>query len=104
MNSESRRVGVRVNLTLPREIVETLDRIEAVTGVGRASMIREWLIEGHAGLQEMAKALELAAAKNLDAFKVLAKSIDKASSDADQLSLDIKRTHRRIRRKRKSEE
>lgn len=84
--------------------MDTLDRIEAVTGVGRASMIREWLIEGHVGLQEMAKALELAAAKNLDAFKVLAKSIDKASSDADQLSLDIKRTHRRIRRKRKSEE
>ena len=101
MNSPD-RTGIRINLTLPPEVVATLDRMGAATGAGRASIIREWLIEGHDGLQDMARVLELAASKNHDAFKLLAKSLDTSLAKADQLSLDIKRTSRRMRRKAKA--
>lgn len=97
----SDRIGIRINLTLPPEVVATLDRMGAVTGAGRASIIREFLIEGHEGLQQLARALELAAAKNLDAFKLMAKTLDQTVAEAGQLSLDIKRTSRAMRRKSK---
>ncbi|WP_146092239.1 ribbon-helix-helix domain-containing protein, partial [Xanthomonas vasicola] len=35
----------RVNLTLPADVVAVLDRLGKVTGAGRATIIREWLIE-----------------------------------------------------------
>ena len=97
----SDRTGIRINLTLPTEVVATLDRMSAVTGAGRASIIREWLIEGHPMFDQMATALELAAAKNLDAFKVMSKAVSGIAGQADQLSLDIKRTSRAMRRKSK---
>ena len=100
MNSPD-RTGIRVNLTLPAHVVATLDRMAAVTGAGRASIVREWLIEGHSGLVDLATALEMAAAKNHDAFRLLAKTIDQTVAQADQLSLDIKRTSRAMRRKSK---
>ncbi len=93
------RTGIRVNLTLPPEVVATFDRMSAVTGAGRASIIREILIESDSGMQDMAAALEMAAAKNLDGFKMLAKSLDDSVKQSQQLSLDIKRTSRRMRRK-----
>ena len=98
MNSPD-RTGIRVNLTLPAHVVATLDRMAAVTGSGRASIVREWLIEGHSGLVDLATALEMAAAKNHDAFKLLARTIDQTVSQGEQLSLDIKRASRAMRRK-----
>lgn len=95
------RIGIRVNLTLPPEVVATLDRISAVTNAGRASIIREFLIEGHHGLGDIAHALELAKQKNLDAFNVLAKSLDKTISQSEQMALEMRRTSRRMRRKKK---
>lgn len=95
------RTGIRINLTLPPEVVATLDRMAGVTSAGRASIIREFLVEAHPGLQDMATALEMAAAKNADAFKLLAKTLDNSISQSQQLSLDIKRTSRRMRRKSK---
>lgn len=99
MSRPSDRTGTRINLTLPPEIVVTLDRMSSVTSAGRASIIREFLVEAHPGLQEMATALEMAAAKNADAFKLLAKTLDNSVKQSQQLSLDIKRTSRRMRRK-----
>ncbi len=101
MRTSPDRTGTRINLTLPPDLVATLDRMSKVTSAGRASLIREFLIEAHAGLKEMADALDLAAANNADAFKMLAKTLDKSVSDSQQLSLDIKRTSRRMRRKSK---
>lgn len=95
------RTGTRINLTLPPDLVATLDRMSGVTKAGRASIIREFLIEAHPGLQDIAQALELAAAKNMDAFKVLSKTLDESVQQSQQLSLDIKRTSRRMRRKSK---
>lgn len=91
--------GPRVNLTLTDEAIAILDRIGTVTGTGRATILREFILEALPGLSEIARALEMAQAKNMDAFKVLAKTIDQTVSDSQQLSLDIKRTRRQMRRK-----
>lgn len=91
--------GPRVNLTLTPEAVATLDRIGAVTGAGRATILREFILEAMPGIAQIAHSLELAQAKNLDAFKVLSDTIDQTVSDAQQMSLDIKRTRRRAMRK-----
>lgn len=95
----TRPQGPRVNLTLTDEAVAILDRIEAVTGAGRATILREFILEALPGIADIAHALELAQQKNVDAFKVLAKSIDKTVHDSQQLSLDIKKTRRAMRRK-----
>lgn len=91
--------GPRVNLTLTDEAVAVLDRIGAVTKTGRATILREFILESLPGIAEMAYALELAQQKNLDAFKVMAKTIDQTVADSQQLSLDIKRTRRRAMRR-----
>ena len=93
------RIGIRINLTLPPDVVVVLDRIANVTGAGRATLLREFICEALPGLGGMAQALELAQQKNTDAFTVLAKTLDKTVHDSQQLSLDIKRTRRRMRRK-----
>lgn len=90
----------RVNLTLPDEVIDVLDRMGKATGAGRATIIREWLIEGLPQLQELARAIELASRKNIDAFKVLSDTLHSTARDADQLVLDIKRTRRAAMRKR----
>lgn len=95
-------VGIRVNLTLPAEVVAVLDRIANATGTGRATMVREVLIDGLPGLADMATALEMAQKKNADGFKLLAKGIDAAVSEGQQLSLDIKRKRRAMVRKKKA--
>lgn len=95
------RVGIRVNLTLPASTVAVLDRIGAVTGTGRATLVREFLTEAEAGFAEMARALEMAKNNNLDAFKVLAKTMREASQDAEQMSLEITSQRRRAMRRKK---
>jgi hypothetical protein len=100
--SPDRRIGIRVNLTLPESVVAALDRIAAVTGSGRATLIREFLVEAEPGFRDMAHALELAKNNNLDAFTVLAKTIRETSQQADQLHLNITKTRRAMQRKRKA--
>lgn len=95
MSSEDRRIGTRVNLTLPDDVIAVLDRLGAATGTGRATIIREWLSGGVETFAEMARALELAREKNLDAFKVLSDAVGEAVHSGSQLQLDIKR-HRRV--------
>lgn len=90
----------RVNLTLPAEVIAILDRLGKVTGAGRATIVREWLIEGAPMFAEMAKAAELASAKNVDALKVMGDVLRAASADAEQLQLQIKRDRRAAMRKR----
>ena len=47
----------------------------------------------------MARALEMAQDKNLDAFNVLAKTLDRTAHESQQLALDIRVTRRRMKRK-----
>ena len=98
--ADDRRIGERVNLTLPPEVVRVLDRIGKVTGAGRATIIREWLTEAAPQLAEMARAVELASRKNIDAFKVISDTLGELSDTAGQLSLDIKKQRRAAMRKR----
>ena len=51
MAKASDRTGIRINLTLPQDLVDTLERMSAVTSAGKASIIREFLIEAHPGLR-----------------------------------------------------
>lgn len=90
----------RVNLTLPDDVIESLDRMGKYTGAGRATIIRELLLEGRSGLKAMADALELAASKNVDAFGVIADVMRQVSNDAGQLELDIRKQRRAAMRKR----
>ena len=89
----------RVNLTLPDEVIAVLDRMGKVTGAGRATIVREWLIEGQPMFAEMARAAEMAAQKNIDALEVMGKVLREASGQVDQLQLDITKKRRAARRK-----
>jgi F0F1-type ATP synthase membrane subunit b/b' len=100
--AERDRSGIRVNLTLPEELVRVLDRMGKVTGTGRATIIRELLTEAAPGFAEMARALEMAKKKNLDAYTVLAGAIDSAVAEGSQLVLDIKKQRRAMVRKKKA--
>lgn len=84
----------RVNLTLPDEVVRVLDRLAKVSGTGRATVIREWLIEGLPQFADLASAMELASQKNLDAFKIVGNTLRELGSQIDQTQLDLK-VHRR---------
>jgi metal-responsive CopG/Arc/MetJ family transcriptional regulator len=99
--ADDRRTGIRVNLTLPKDVIAVLDRISKVTGSGRASFIRELLQDGVPQFQQMAQALELAKDKNVDAYRVMAETVRELSGTVDQLSLNIKTDRRRAMRKRK---
>lgn len=92
--------NARVNLTLPDEVIQVLDRLGRVTGAGRATIIREWLIEGYPMFAEMARAAEMAHDKNIDALKVMGDVLRVTSAQADQLQLDIRTTRRAAMRKR----
>jgi len=95
------RNGIRVNLTLPEETIRVLDRLGAVSGAGRATIIREWLTEAGPQLAEMATAMERAQQGNVDAaLRVLGRSIDELTGQTQQMSLDIKRDRRKAMRKR----
>lgn len=91
--------NTRVNLTLPDDVIVLLDRMGRVTGAGRATIIREWMVEGAPMFAEMATAMELASQKNIDAFKVIGDTLGHLSSSAGQLSLDIKKQRRAAMRK-----
>lgn len=93
--------GTRVNLTLSDEVVAILDRIGAVTGAGRSTIVRELLESGLSNLSEMARALELAQGRNIDAFKVIADALRETGSEVEQLQLEVSRKRRAAMRKRK---
>lgn len=97
-----RTTGIRVNLTLPPDAVAVLDRIAAASGTGRATMLREVVIDGLPMFKQMADALEAAKAKNLDAFSMMSTTIDQLAGETQQMSLEMKRTSRRMRRKKKT--
>jgi hypothetical protein len=89
----------RVNLSLPDDVIRVLDRMGKVTGAGRATIIREWMIEGAPMFAEMATAMEMASRKNLDGFKVIADVLGDMSAEVVQLSLYIKKKRRAAMRK-----
>lgn len=91
----------RVNLTLPSQVIEVLDRLGKVTGAGRATIIREWLIEGQPLFAEMARAAEMVNDRNVDALKVMGDVLRAAVHQGEQMELDVRATRRAAMRKRK---
>ncbi|KHS33781.1 ribbon-helix-helix protein, CopG family [Xanthomonas phaseoli] len=91
----------RVNLTLPADVVDVLDRLGKVTGAGRATIIREWLIEGRAMFAEMATAAEMVHDRQVDALKVMGDVLRQTAIATNQLELAIKTKRRAAMRKRK---
>lgn len=91
---------IRVNLTLTPEVVGVLDRMEAVTGAGRATIIREWLEGMLPMLNDAAKALEIAAERKGDAFAILERSMREVGQMVHQTEMEIRTARRRARRKR----
>lgn len=98
-----RNIGTRVNLTLPPEIMSVIDRICSVSGTGRASFIRQMLIEITPHLESVALGLEQAKANNLDAFKTLSRAVDEVRAQTDQMGLDLKKSRRMMRKKKPHE-
>lgn len=98
--SDDRRIGTRVNLTLPAAVIAQLDRISAATGAGRARIVREWLVDAAPMLEGLADALELAKSNQDEALKRVGQVMAGVSEVSSQMSLDIKATRRRERRKR----
>jgi len=92
--------NARVNLTLPPDVISVLDRLGACTGAGRATIIREWLIEALPALDGFAKAAELASNKNIDAFLVMGQVLRDLNATSSQLELDIKKSRKSAMRKR----
>lgn len=92
--------NTRVALTLPDEVIAVLDRMGKVSGAGRATIIREWLIEGLPAWEGVATAMELAAEKNIDAFKVIEETLRDAVSEAEQVQLQLGPRRRAAMRKR----
>ncbi|KGR47810.2 ribbon-helix-helix protein, CopG family (plasmid) [Xanthomonas vasicola] len=90
----------RVNLTLPADVVAVLDRLGKVTGAGRATIIREWLIEGRPMFAEMATAAEMAHDRQVDALKVMGDVLRQTAIAANQLELAISTKRRAAMRKR----
>lgn len=93
-------VQTRVNLTLPPEVVDVLDRLGKVTGAGRATIIREWLIEGQPMFAELARAAEMAHNKNVDALKVMGHVFRDLSETSDRIQIELKNKRRAAMRKR----
>ena len=98
--ADDRRIGERVNLTLPGDLIRVLDRMGKVSGAGRATIIREWLSEMTPQLDQLATAMELASKKKIDAFDVVNDVLRDAVAFGQQAQLDLKRGRRRAVRKR----
>lgn len=94
-----KNIGTRVNLTLAPELVDVIDRIGVCIKKPRASVIKGWLIEGHPIWLEVAEALEAAKKNEAEGLRRVAGVLNITGSHAQQMSLDIKNTRRRLKRK-----
>ena len=92
--------NTRVALTLPDEVIAVLDRMGSLTGAGRATLIRQWLIDGLPMFEELADAMQMATEQNIDAFKVMADTLAEASGGFDGMAGDLRKRHRAAMRKR----
>lgn len=100
MSTELRRQGTRVNLTLPDDVLATIDRMCALGGIGRATFIREFLTDMQGHLNGIVDAMELAKKSNIDAFKVMADTLREVSQVSSQMEIDLRKKRRAAMRKR----
>lgn len=96
--SDPGRIGIRIHLTIPQEVVDVLDRLGDLTGDRRATIIRAWLVEGLPHMAAVADALELAERSPEQALKSMGQTLGAALTEGEQLQLEMKRDRRRLRR------
>lgn len=99
--SDEGRLGTRVNLTLPDEVIEALDALAAATESKRATVIRGWLETAVPVIWATAEAVESAKRDQVEGLKQVAALLGQASGMTGQMELEIKAVRRRaMRRKR----
>lgn len=99
MPQPDRRVGTRVNLTLPPEVDHVLTRLADAAGTGKASFVREWLVSMTPQLGQMADALEAAKAGQMDSLSMMSKTLRGAVQGGQQAQLELTKLRAVVRRK-----
>ena len=95
------RLGTRVNLTLPDEVIEALDVYAAAKGSRRSTVVRAWLEDAAPMMKAAAQAIETAKKNEAEGMKQIASILGQASKVSGQMELEIKAARRRkIRRDR----
>lgn len=95
MAKPDRRTGTRVNLTLTDDVIQVLDRMSAVTGSGRATLIREFLADSLPIFSQLADAMEAASKQSNNVLSMVSSLIQEQTSRLQQLDLEIQPKRRR---------
>ena len=90
---------IRVNLTVDPVVDHLLRRMSKATGVGKATIISQWLLESLPQLEQLALAMEQAASGNIDAFNTMIGAIRSSLGDTKQLEMDVRTKRRAVMRK-----
>ena len=100
-SSEDRRIGTRVHLTLPDEVIEALDALAEATESKRATVIREWLETAVPVMRATVAAVEASKRDQAEGLKQVAALLGEASGMTGQMALEIKTIRRRKMRERR---
>ena len=73
--------SIRVNLSLPPEVVAVIDRMAKVTGTGRSTVVRELLCDALPMFEQLADALESAHMGNRKALDLVADTVQQVSAE-----------------------
>lgn len=95
------RLGTRVNLTLPDEVISVIDRLSAASQHGRATVIRGLLEESVPQLAQLADALEKAQQNPFDSLKDIADLLRTSTAQAEQMELDIRKERKALMRRKR---
>nr|CDL66356.1 unnamed protein product [uncultured bacterium] len=99
--SDDRRLGTRVNLTLPDDVIRALDAMSEATDTPRATVVRGWLEMAVPVMQATAEAIIQSKRDEAEGMKKMAAILKESSTVAEQMSLDIKSQRRKNMRKKR---
>lgn len=87
--NSDRRIGTRVNLTLPADVDAAVGHIADIVGTGKASVIRGWLESMLPQLIEMARAIEAVQAGSADGLDALSGVLRSSVKKAEQAEMRL---------------
>lgn len=82
--------SIRVNLSLPPEVVAVVDRMASVTGTGRSTVVRELLCDALPMFEQLADALESAHMGNRQALELVADTVQQVAADVVGQAADLR--------------
>lgn len=97
--SQKKPLRPRVMVTVSAETFELLQQIAEEGGVAIGSLCGELLDEARPAFDAMLTAIRQAKAKNADAFDTIAKLMVQATTQANQVQMDIIEERQRLRRR-----